>query len=307
MENILDEVDRRSKLALSNQMEMLIFYLNDEQIYGINVFKIIEILECPSTMTKIPHAHPSIKGTIDFRGKAVVVIDLGDFLGMTPLDYKNNICYIIVCEYNNVLNSFLIKQPDNLITRGWEQIKNPSGMLTQAAYLTAIAYTDDGETIQLLDIEKILAEILGLSTDISEYLKKESGRPEVSLHNILIVDDSKTARESLKSVLDQIGIHHTEADSAVSAFQLLENIYKKDGGEKFSIIISDIEMPGMDGFTFVRKIRETPQMAGLYVILHSSLSNPSNQEKATLVGADDFIAKFQPDILAEKILAKIRQ
>lgn len=306
MDAVLDEVDKRSRLALSNQMEMLIFYLNDEQLYGINVFKIIEILECPPTVTKIPLSNPSVKGTIDFRGKAVVVIDLGDVLGMTPLDFRNSLCYVIICEYNNAINGFMIKRPDTLLTRGWDEIKSPSGMLTQSAYLTAIAYADNGETIQILDIEKILAEILGLSTELSAEVAAQGRDSGSAGMNVLVVDDSATARMSVESVLRQLGVTCTVMDSAVSALQLLEDIYKKGDGKKFDFVISDIEMPGMDGFTFTRMIRQSPETAGLYVILHSSLSNPSNKDKAEQVGANEFVAKFQPDILAGKVLERIK-
>jgi two-component system chemotaxis response regulator CheV len=210
MGTVLDEVDKRANLALTNQMEMLIFYLNDKQLYGINVFKIIEIIECPKNITKMPLSNPSIRGTVDFRGKAVVVIDLGDVLGMPPLDYKNNITYIIICEYNNAINGFLINSPDSLITRGWDEIKSPSGLLSQtSSYLTAIAYADNNETIQLLDIEKILAEIVGINEELSPEMKEQISQTDGIGRKVLVVDDSKTARLMVKTVLDQFGISCT--------------------------------------------------------------------------------------------------
>lgn len=305
MDTVFDEVDKRTSLALSNQMEMLVFYLNDQQLYGINVFKIIEIIECPNTVTKIPLAHPSVIGTVDFRGKAIVTIDLGDVLGLPGFDYKNNLSYIIICEYNNAINGFLIKNPDKLINRGWEEIKSPTGLLSHSGYLTAIAYDDNNETIQVLDIEKILAEIVGISQELSIEIKEKMS--DMTGRKVLVVDDSQTARIMVKSVLDQAGIQSTVMDSATGALQLLEGIYVK-GADKtagFDMIICDIEMPGMDGFTFTRKVRETPETAGIYVVLHSSLSNPSNKAKAELVGANDFISKFQPDILITKVLEKL--
>lgn len=173
MSTILDEVNRRANLALSNQMEMLIFYLADNQLYGINVFKIIEIIECPKVLTKLPLANEAVCGAVDFRGNPVTVIDLGYLLGLPRLDYSRQICYIVICDYNNAVNGFLIVNPGD----AWH------------------------------------------------------GR-----------------------------------------------------------------------YSFVRKIRENPLTSDLKVILHSSLSNPSNKLKAEAVAATDFVAKFKPDVLANTIL-----
>ncbi|MCX8070692.1 MAG: chemotaxis protein CheW, partial [Thermodesulfovibrionales bacterium] len=184
---VMEEVDRRANLALSNQMEMLIFYLSDRQLYGINVFKIIEILECPKVMTKLPLSHEAICGAIDFRGNAVTVIDLGYVLGLPKVDYANKICYIVICDYNNTINGFLIINPDSLINRGWDEIKSPSGLLTKSAYLTAIAYNDNGDTIQILDIEKILAEVIGVDETLSNDFVKD--KDDMSQYNVMLIDD----------------------------------------------------------------------------------------------------------------------
>ncbi|MCX8026889.1 MAG: chemotaxis protein [Thermodesulfovibrionales bacterium] len=298
----LEEIEKRSRLALSNQMEMLIFYLSDRQLYGINVFKIIEILECPKNMTRLPLAHEAIVGTVDFRGRAINVIDLGFVLGLAKLDYANQLCYIVVCDYSNNINGFLIVHPDSLITRGWDEIKSPSGLLTKSAYLTAISYNDNNETIQILDVEKILSEIVGISDEVTEGLINIDEGNTLTDLEVLVVDDSKTARQLMKHVLDQIGVKSTLMDSAENALSFLREISQGRQTARFGLIISDIEMPGIDGFTFVRRLREDPNIAHHKVILHSSLSNPSNKEKAMLVGADDFVAKFQPNILAKKVV-----
>lgn len=298
----MDDIEKRSRLALSNQMEMLIFYLSDKQLYGINVFKIIEILECPKTMTRLPLSHESIVGTVDFRGRAINVIDLGFVLGLQKLDFTQQICYIVVCDYSNNINGFLIVHPDSLINRGWDEIKSPSGLLAKSAYLTAIAYNDKGDTIQILDIEKILSEIVGISDEVSENIISIEDSKILADLEVLVVDDSKTARQLIKNVLDHIGIKSTLLDSAENALSFLKEIAQKGQQKRFALIISDIEMPGMDGFTFVRRLRQDPSLSDYRVVLHSSLSNPSNKEKAMLVGADDFIAKFQPDVLAKKII-----
>lgn len=304
-DNVLAEVNTRTNLALSNQMEMLIFYLSDDQLYGINVFKIIEIVECPPSVTKLPLSHPSVIGAIDFRGKSVVVIDLCDVLGLQKLPYKEIITYIIICEYNNTITGFLIKSPDMLITKSWDEIKSPTGLLANSAYLTAITYTEHNEAIQILDVEKILAEIIGISQELTADFDKDV-KEQLANHTVAIVDDSNTARNMMESVLTSLNIKPLVFDSAASMLTYLEQKTLIGQDLNIDLIISDIEMPNMDGFTFVRKIRENPKLSGLKVVLHSSLSNPSNMQKAKLVGADDFLAKFSPDALAQKIIEMLR-
>ncbi|MBF0407345.1 MAG: chemotaxis protein CheV [Candidatus Riflebacteria bacterium] len=308
MDNTLQEVDQRSRLAFSNQMEMLVFSLKDQQLYGINVFKIIEVIETPVNVCKVPYSHTSIIGTVDFRGKGVSVIDLGLSLGMTPIDYKNSLSYIIICDYNNSIHGFLICNPDRLLTRSWDQIRSPTKYIASCSYLTAVAYTDTGDTIQLLDIEKVLAEVIGFETQLSAEIVKEAENLKSTQSKVMIIDDSKTARMAIRDLMKNLKLECEVMESADDAFNHLTNVAKQGKSEidKYRVVISDVEMPGMDGFSFTRKLRETPQLAGLYVILHTSMSNQSNQSKAEMVGANDFVAKFQPDILAKKVLARMQ-
>ncbi|MBF0538135.1 MAG: chemotaxis protein CheV [Nitrospirae bacterium] len=303
--DLFQEVQQRTQLAFTNQMEMLLFYLNDDQVYGINVFKIIEVIECPSSVVKMPYSHPSVKGTIDFRGKAVIVIDIGEFLGMDRQDFKNALSYVIVCEYNNNIQGLIIKNPDSLITRSWEEVKSPSSVIGKSSYLTAITYNDNNDMIQILDIEKILVEILGMETKISDEFVNQASAPELCGHHVLVIDDSKAARSLIEAVLDQLGFTYESYTSASEALADLES--DPNGKKRFCMSICDIEMPGIDGFTFTRKIRSNPDLKDLFILLHSSMSNPTNVDKAKQVGANSFAAKFQPDALASEIISAIKQ
>ena len=122
--------------------------------------------------------------------------------------------------------------------------------------------------------------------------------------HILGVDDSMTARTMLQSVFDKVGAQYKLMDSAVHAYEYLEGLPDEEIA-KIGLVVSDIEMPGMDGFTFTMKIKESPKLSKLYVMLHSSMSNDSNKLKAEQVGANDFLAKFNPDIIAEKIMTQL--
>ncbi len=293
----LDEALKRTSLSRSNQMEMLTFRLSDGQLYGINVFKIIEILESPARFDRMPHAHQAVKGAVDFRGKPIVSIDLSEALGMKPVPFDQQLAYLIICEYSQQLNAFIISAPETLLTRGWDEIRKPDAI--QARSLVAVAYSDSGETILLLDIEGILAEIVGYKAEVNEDLAARGNLAKE--HTILLVDDSRTALAMMQQTLDKLGFKHTSQNSAVQALAMLEERDKR-GEPGFDLIISDIEMPGMDGFTFTRSLRTLSSCAATRVILHSSMSNPTNRLKAEEAGANDFVAKFDPNTLAEHVL-----
>lgn len=299
MASSIDEAIQRSSLSLTNQMEMLTFKLTDEQFYGINVFKIIEILECPSRLSRIPNSHPAVKGTIDFRGNALSVIDLSEAIGLPTKDFRNEQGYIIICEYNRSLTAFIVHCPDTLLTRNWQDIHKPEGVNSRA--LVAIAYTDDGEAIMLLDIESILATVIGIDKDLSgDCMIVAEGKG--SGKHVLLVDDSRTAIMLLQTVLDKMGFTNTPMLSADKALEYLETAHAG-----VDLVISDIEMPGMDGFTFTRALRERVDCRRLKIILHSSMSNPSNQLKAEQSGADKFVPKFDPESLSKEIWSCINQ
>jgi two-component system chemotaxis response regulator CheV len=280
-------------------MEMLTFRLTDNQLYGINVFKIIEIIDCPRKINRMPLSHPAVKGAVDFRGKPISVIDLSQAVGLDEKDYFHYQSSLIICEYSRQLTAFIIDSPEMLITRSWSDIHKPEEVHSEV--LVAIAYSDDNEAILLLDIESILAEVTCLDYELSTTSNQRTGRDWSSLH-ILLVDDSRTALMMLQSLLDRMRCHHTSVQSALQAIHYLSTV-AKTGSKSIDLVISDIEMPGMDGFTLARTIRDTPYLRDIKIMLHSSMSNPSNRIKAEQSGANEFVAKFDPDVLAERIAA----
>ncbi|MBF0187673.1 MAG: chemotaxis protein CheV [Magnetococcales bacterium] len=299
-DELMAEIDQRANLAFSNEMEMLTFFLTDNQLYGINVFKIVEILECPEKITSIPHSHAAMVGTMDFRGKSVPLIDLSYAMGLTGTNLEE-LSYVLICEYSTTVQGFLITQPNMLLHKRWDEIHSPKGNAYESGYLTAITYHKD-DPIQILDVEKLLSEIIGIDDQVSETLIERSRELISKQHHILAVDDSKAARSMISSALTQLEIKHTIMEFASDAYTMLEQQVEKHGESPYSLILSDIEMPTMDGFTFTRKVKNHPKMKDTYLVLHSSLSNRSNRYKAEQMGADEFIPKFQPDLIAEVLL-----
>ncbi|MBF0582906.1 MAG: chemotaxis protein CheV [Magnetococcales bacterium] len=305
-DQLFAEVDKRANLAMSNEVEMLTFYLMDQQLYGLNVFKIIEILETPKGISRIPRSHPTIKGEIDFRGHPINLIDLGEYLGMEPVDYKHAVSYVLVCEYSTTIQGFLVARPNVLVTKNWDEIIKPVGAVYESSCLTAITY-HEGRPIQMLDVEKVLNDIVGIDIKISKELIEKGQQVVRKEHHILAVDDSKAACHLIQAVLNQMGIRHTVVDEAPKALELLEQSINKEGKSSYTMVFTDIEMPIMDGFTFTRMVKNNPRLANIYVAINSSLSNRSNEDKAHQIGADDFIPKFTPDNMAKIVIEQVEK
>lgn len=305
-DKLFQEIDQRSNLAMSNEFEMLTFLLSDGQTYGLNVFKIIEIIETPKSITKVPHSHPNVKGEINFRDRPITLIDIGEYLGMPPIDYANTISYVLVCEYSNTTQGLMIKEPNILITKSWDDIIKPDGELYETSCLTAMTWHNN-QPIQLLDVEKILHDIIGIDTKISDEAIARVKSLATEQHHILAVDDSKAACELTRLVLSQMGIAHTVVDSAPKALDLLQKSLDAKGRSPYTLIFTDIEMPIMDGFTFTRKVKADPKLSSIFLSVHSSLSNKSNEEKAASAGANDFIPKFTPDNICNLVIRQIEK
>lgn len=302
MANILTEVDQRTRLAGHNRLELLLFRLGNKQRFGINVFKVQEVVRCPP-LNHLPDAHPVMCGVAHLRGRTIPILDLSLGIGSQALPYDGS-GYAIISEYNRSVQGFLVGSVDRIINIGWDQIQPPPKATGKDNYLTAVTEFE-GELIEVIDVEKIMKEITGGSEEVSE------GIIDANLHaenqHILVVDDSMVARNQVKRVLEQLGADCTLARDGTHAFEILQEWLKegKDLNRFLTMIISDIEMPKMDGYTLTTKIRDNPQMKGLYILLHTSLSGVFNQSMVEKVGANRFLAKFAPDELATAVQERL--
>lgn len=303
MAGVLDGVDQRTKLAGHNRFELLLFKLVSKQRFGINVFKVQEVIQCPP-LTQIPNSHSVICGVAHLRGKTIPVLDLSMAIGMSPLS-RDAGCYVIVTEYNRTIQGFLVGSVDRIINIGWEQVKAPPSGTGKQSYLTAVTEVD-GELIEVIDVEKVMKEVIGGREEAShEAIDNEiSGVDD----HVLVVDDSSVARNQVKRVCEQIGIKCTVLKDGLEAWEHLNQLLN-DGiniHEHYSLIISDVEMPRMDGYTLATKIKADPKMSKIYLILHTSLSGVFNTAMVQKVGADEFLAKFDPDTLMKSIQGQLK-
>jgi len=303
MAGTLDGINQRAMLAGKNRLELLLFHLQGRQMYGINVFKVKEVVQCP-TLTRTPGSHQVIRGIANLRGNNIPVMDLSHAIGGPkmgdPKDY-----FIIVTEYNRRMLAFLVGSVERIVNTHWEDILPPPKGVGRSSYMTAV--TDiEGELVEIIDVEKVLSEVLGMDEEITHPL--EATGADLEKHKILVVDDSMVARHQIKRVLDEIGIATILAKDGSEALRLLQE-WSEAGpvNDWLAMVISDIEMPRMDGYSLVTAIREDRRLADLYVLLHSSLSGVFNESMVKKVGANHFLAKFVPDELAERVTERLKQ
>ena len=301
MSNLMASVNQRTNLVGQNRLELLLFRLHGEQRFGINVFKVREVIQCPE-LTEMPGSHPCVRGIAHLRGVPVMVIDMSQATGGKPLqDLKS--AYILVTEYNRNTQGFLVGGVDRIVNLNWEQIMSPPQGSGKAHYLTAVTEIDN-KLVQILDVEKVFAEISPVDETVSESVKEKSRDIDFKNLIVLVADDSAVARNQVKRALSAIGVEIQTVNDGRSALNWLKNLADEIGGDishKMPLLISDIEMPEMDGYTLTAEIKADPVLRNMHVVLHSSLSGVFNEAMVKKVGADQFIAKFHPDELASAV------
>ncbi|MEZ8826796.1 chemotaxis protein CheV [Vibrio amylolyticus] len=302
MTGILDSVNQRTQLVGQNRLELLTFRLMGRQRYGINVFKVKEVLQCPK-LTSMPNLNPLVKGVAHIRGQTISVIDLSLAIGGRPTTDVEK-CFVVISEFNRTIQGFLVSSVERIINMHWESILPPPDGAGKANYLTAVTNIDN-ELVEILDVEKILAEIAPVDEQMDESIGQEIAQAETEkeiVRRILIADDSTVARKQVERAIVSIGFEAIAVKDGKEAYdKLVEMAAEGSIYDQISLVISDIEMPEMDGYTLTAEVRRNPDLKDLYVILHSSLSGVFNQAMVERVGANSFIAKFNPDELGNAV------
>ncbi|WP_076419601.1 chemotaxis protein [Colwellia sp. UCD-KL20] len=301
MASILDSVNQRTQLVGQNRLELLLFKLVGRQRFGINVFKVREVLQCPK-LTSMPQQDKYIKGIAHIRGQTISVIDLSKATGGPAITQTEN-SFIIIAEYNRSVQGFLVSSVERITTLSWKDIMPPPEGAGKSSYLTAVTEIDN-EMVSILDVEKILNEISPVSTELSEGVADVTMGEQVGDKLVMIADDSTVARNQVKRALEPLGLNLILAKNGQDALEQLKAIAETCDTsitEKVALMISDIEMPEMDGYTLTAEVKAAENMRALPIILHTSLSGVFNNAMVEKVGAEDFIPKFHPDELATAV------
>lgn len=298
---LLESIDRSTQLAGHNRVAFLLFRMGPRPLFGINVFKVQEVLRLPP-LSVMPGAHPLIRGVAEIRGRIVPVIDLAaainaDTAGSGPP------AHLIVAEFNRTIQGFAVGAVDRIVHIDVANIEPPPG--GGEGHLTAITRFQN-QLVEVIDVEKVLLDVAGgpsslLIDDLPDVAGLAAGR------KVAVVDDSRVARNQIERTLAKLGLGFVSfADGREALHQLQRMAELGPVREQLAMVISDIEMPHMDGYTLTTEIRRDPRLKALPVVLHTSLSGGFNNAMIQRVGADLFISKFSPRELAEGILAQLR-
>jgi two-component system chemotaxis response regulator CheV len=312
MSELLKRIDARTKLAGTNKLEILLFTLGTDQntgrkeTFGINVFKVREVMRVPE-ITRAPDMPPSVEGMVSLRGVLVPVVDLIKYTGIVTGAPPE---IMIVTEYNSRTQGFLVESVDTILRLDWSEIKVPPEMLMaqMGGLVTAVTQLPDGRLVMLMDVEKILAE----TTHYDEHeIIFSSLVPLQEERTIFFTDDSPVARKQIERTLDAMHVRYRSASNGKQAWEELQHIAARADAAKqpvkslIQLILTDVEMPEMDGYILTKNIKSDPRFAGIPVIMHSSLSGASNQELGRSVGVDEYVSKFEPAKLSEILTRRL--
>lgn len=311
MTGILASVDQRTQLVGENRLELLMFKLGTRHTFAINVFKVKEVITIPH-LNQMPGSHDNLRGVTNYRGTSIPIIDLRQSIRLPQSKSEEQQENVIITEYNRSVQGFLIGQVMNIVNTSWSDIQPPPSTIGKNNYLTAITQIEiDGkrELVEIIDVEKVLAEIVEYDTQISEDVLDDDVASHLQGRSILVVDDSSTARAQIRDTLKQLGLTIIEENDGLKALRRLQG-WANEGKkvtDEILMMFTDAEMPEMDGYRLTAEVRADDRMSDLFIALNTSLSGSFNEAMVEKVGCNRFISKFQPDLLVDVVQQRMRE
>lgn len=310
MKSVQHEIDERTNLTSSNKFELLLFRLGTDtalgqsELFGINVFKIREIVAMPS-ITPIAGGSAHSLGVVNLRGQVIPVLDLPAIVGCKPTTGLN---IMLVTEFARTTQAFAVESVEDIVRLDWNQVLSAESSGAAGKLVTSIARLDgntDGTRLaQVLDVEAILQMVTPQEQSANESQKPRS---QLNIKNdtiILAADDSFVARTLIEQELQHLHAPYEMVKTGKEAWDRLQVLADQAHAEgktimdKVCLVLTDLEMPEMDGFTLTRNIKGDARFKGLPVVIHSSLSGSANEDHVRGVGADGYVAKFSAEDLA---------
>lgn len=306
------DIEERARLAGTNKFELLLFRLGEaagsgnRELFGINVFKVREVLTMP-TVTELANAHEHLMGVANIRGQIIPVINLPAVTGCKP---AKGLKILMVTEYGRTVQAFAVEDVNEIVRLDWDQVLPAEGSHA-GALITGLARIDgtDPNTrlAQVLDVEQILRNVM---PSAMEEITRDVVGPELNMppgSHILVADDSAVARSVIEHGLKAMGASYYMTKTGKEAWDRLEALYQQTAQEgksvrdQVALVLTDLEMPEMDGFTLTRNIKQDPRFKNIPVVIHSSLTGTTNENHIRSVGADGYVGKFAPRELAATI------
>ncbi|EFI35968.1 response regulator receiver modulated CheW protein [Desulfonatronospira thiodismutans ASO3-1] len=301
--------------AGTNELEIVEFFLDEDLdgesyqgFYGVNVAKVLRIINKPE-VTEMPSTpHSCVLGAFNQRSRIIPLVDLGLWLDKQAVESGSS--KVIITEFNRVVTGFLASGVTRIHRLSWDEVEPPDAYVDSfsAGSITGVVKIED-RIVFILDLEKILAELspgMGMNLDQELQSDSESG------YTALVADDSTLIRNMISDLLEKAGFRVIKFKNGQEAWNELEKIKNTCSSEDKSldslvhIVVSDIEMPAMDGLTLTRKIKNDSVLGNLPVILFSSLISDRLRHKGVSVGADDQVSKPEVSLLTQKAMKLIR-
>ncbi len=299
----------------SNEMELVDFRILKETdgkiyegIYGVNVAKVREIIKIPN-LTELPGAPGYIDGIFDLRGAVIPVVNLAKWMNIDPPKDKEVHLRVIITEFNNVLIGFAVHEARRIRRISWANIESPSFTASgEGAFdktkITGVTKIENDEVLLILDLESIIEE-LGFYTPSTDLV---SGEIEQFKGTALVLDDSSTARRIVKEALHKMGLNVVEAQDGVDGLGKLSELITIFGDtieQELRVIISDVEMPQMDGFHFASNVKKDERVKDIPLIFNSSISDHFSDIRGEEAGADVYLTKFDASIFYTEVAKAI--
>ena len=313
MRDVQKDIDERSNLTSLNKFELLLFRLGGDsqgehaELYGINVFKIREIVAMPQ-VTPIAEASPHMLGVVNLRGQVIPVIDLPAVVGCIP---RNGLKLLLITEFARTTQAFAVEEVDEIVRLEWSDVLAAEGnggdLVTSIAKLAG----ENGSTrlVQVLDVEQILRSVMPAAANETalDAVGDQVVLPPGSI--VLAADDSPVARMLIEQGLGAMGVSFVMTKTGQEAWDRLQSIDDearaegRSAADRVALVLTDLEMPVMDGFTLTRNIKQDPRFKSIPVVIHSSLTGSTNEAHVQSVGADAYVAKF----VASELAAALRK
>jgi two-component system chemotaxis response regulator CheV len=303
-------MDDNSLKVGSNEMELVDFRILKQEkdsvyegIYGINVSKVREIIRVP-VLTELPGTPDFIEGIFDLRSVVIPVVNLAKWMGITPPEGIENNLRVIITEFNNVLIGFIVHEAKRIRRISWRDIE-PATFASgserlDGSKITGVTKIEDENVLLILDLESVVQDLGLYEPDVDTIpheLEKFSGIA-------LVLDDSVTARKIVKDALGKMGFSVVEAIDGQDGLEKLEEIYDSYGetlSDHLKLILSDVEMPRMDGFHFAAKVKEDRRFKNVPIVFNSSISDHFSEDRGMKAGGEAYLVKFDASSFYDEV------
>ncbi|MDT8338783.1 MAG: chemotaxis protein [Sulfurimonas sp.] len=305
----------RSLKVGSNEMELVdfrIFKQEDDRvyegIYGVNVSKVKEIIKLPN-LTELPGTPEFIEGIFDLRNVVIPVVNLAKWMKIKAPENAQKNARVIITEFNNVLIGFIVHEAKRIRRISWADIEPASFMSDSATVegskITGVTKIEGDNVLLILDLESVIQD-LGLYEPDTQFDTTEN---EAFSGIALVLDDSSTARKIVKEALVKMGFDVLEAMDGKEGLQKLDELYEIYGDnlhETLKIIISDVEMPRMDGFHFAANAKEDGRFNNIPIVFNSSISDHFSADRGVEAGGEAYLVKFKASAFYNEIARIVR-